>query len=484
MDCEPLQRSQLGWIQRLLSRPVRRAAGLEPGRFLGTDDGAEGLDRGEFFRRSGLAFDPGARFLPFLPEELSEASLAMLSPHLSADSLLIGYELAEPTRRVLARLGVPFIDFWLHPVRFLDDLLFGFYASDPASHRELPAFAIDPEVFWLYADRIRTAFHARGQVPDLVPGSALFVGQTLRDKAVLRHTRMLNVLDYQDAFTDLCRAHPRVYYSRHPHLGAGDEAILQFLGGIGNVELCPHPAYQLLASDRITRVMTVSSSVGIEAQYFDLPSDILYQPVINLGTRHECQEYVAIFQEWLSPHFWSRILGPVLPTRPCGRVAFLDPGNKLRDMLDWQFSNRFLDKAEGQREQLRDLSRQVADLDLRQSFRDLLARAARRGGRDLVVCGAGRAGRAAVAEAHALGLHPVAVSDRNPALHGSAIDGVPVLPLDAALGAANTYVIGSTEFQREIRAEVETRAKALGLGNFLLFSLAGDNVQPSESPAS
>jgi hypothetical protein len=476
MDCESLQRSQSGWIQNLLTRPIRRATGLQPTAFFGTDHGVEGLNRGEFFRRSGLVFDGDSRFLAYDAEDLSEASLAMLSRYLSRDTLLIGYEFSEPTRQVLTRMGIPFIDFWLHPVRFLDDLLFGFYASDPAVYHALLSFSINPDVFWLYADRIKTSFNHRQQIPDLTPGSALFVGQTLRDKAVLRNKKMLNVFDFKDAFADLCRTHPKVYYSKHPHLASGDEAILSFLAGMENVEICQYPAYPLLASDRIARVMTISSSVGIEAHYFDLPSDILYKPVINLGTHHDRQDYVAVFQAFLSPHFWSRILGPALPTQPCEPVAFLDPRNKIRDMLDWQFSNRTLDPCVQQRMDIQDLAHQLEDLNLRRIYHSLLTGVAQRGYRDLVVCGAGRAGRMAVAEAHALGLHPVALSDRNPDLHGSFIERVPVLSLEAALPLARACVIGSTEFQREIKIEIELTAARLGLKEHIVFVPDGINA--------
>jgi hypothetical protein len=471
MDSEQLQRLQLTWIQGMLTRPLRKAAGLEPGRFLGTDHGIEGLNRSEFFQRSGLAFDAESKFLPFIIEDLSEASQSLLESHFKPDTLLVAYELSVPTRQLLERLRIPYIDFWLHPVRFMDDLLFGFYASDPSIYQEMLPFEIDPDLFWLYADRVKTAFSMQHLLPDLVPGSALFAGQTLSDKAVLQGKRMLNVLNFQAEFKALCHTHPKVYYSKHPYQSLGDDEILRFLAEFENVELCRYPAYQLLASECIKRVMTVSSSIGIEAKYFDKQTDILYKPVINLGNRHELLEYVSIFQEFVSPHFWSRILKPLIPTRPCSRIAFLEPKDKLRDMLDWQFSYRVIDKLEAMRLQVEDQRLQLEELGLRQAYRDLLSEVLRKGHRDVVICGAGKAGHLAAREARISGLNLVAVSDRNPLLRGTLIEGAPVLSLTEALQVWNVCVIGSTIFQTRIEEEIALTAKRLGMEAPIIFHL-------------
>ncbi|MDP2875637.1 MAG: hypothetical protein Q8O00_05585 [Holophaga sp.] len=471
MDSEAQQRWQLDWIQKMLTRPIGRAVGSEPLRFLGGEPGESEFDRREFFRLSGLAFDKDSRFLPFLEEEVSEASLSFLSAHFGPDTFLVAYELSEPTRQILERIGIPFLDVWLHPVRYTDDLLFGFYASDRSVHQELASFNVDPDLFFLYADRIKVETALCDLLPALRPDSAFFAGQTPTDKALLQGKRMLSVLDYKAEFAALCRSHPQVYFSKHPHVRSLDDEILHFLSEFGNVEVCSHPAYLLLSSDRIKRVMTVSSSVGVEARYFGKPTTILFKPVINLGDRYENREYISVFHEFLSPHFWSQILRPVMSTQDCPRIAFFDAKDKLRSMFNLRLSYRATGSLDGQTARLLDAAAQVEELKLRQDYRDLLAAASHQGHRDLVICGAGKAGRLAAAEARALDLNLLAVTDRNPAAHGTFIEGAPVVPLEKALRLGCVCVIGSTVFQAQIRAEVEVVSHRLGLETPLIFQL-------------
>src|SRR5271154_5207356 len=68
----------------------------------------------------------------------------------------VGYELPPGMRKLLDSIGAPYIDLRLHPVRFLDDLLFAARASEPATQAALLAMA-EPEADVLITAGLREA---------------------------------------------------------------------------------------------------------------------------------------------------------------------------------------------------------------------------------------------------------------------------------------------------------------------------------------
>lgn len=81
----------------------------------------------------------------------------------------------------------------------------------------------------------------------------------------------------------------------------------------------------------------------------------------------------------------------------------------------------------------------------------------------LAVYGAGALCRQVIISAQSLGLHVQCVVDRNAAIWGTDIEGVDVMGLDAALDrGCDTFLIASVTYAREMRATIDTAAKARG----------------------
>lgn len=449
-----LEKYNLPWMTGMLGRPISLALGYKPQAL-----GARDFDRARFFALSGLACDPEATLQAFEPGEIQTPSMDFLRQHIPEGSVVVGFELTEATRLILDRLGACWIDIWQHPIRFLDDVLFAFASSDPGIHAALNTFDLPEETFWLYANRAATLIQLRGGGPELPEGSGVFIGQTLADKAILKEGRYLSLLDYQAEFRSFCQRCSRVYYSRHPMVEQGDEAILQFLAGFGNVEVGSHPAYGLLADARVREVMTISSSVALEATYFGKEVTTLHRPVLRLGSGPDRAEYRSVYQDFLSPHFWSTVLAPVAPTRPTPKVAFLDGKDKLRDMLDWQYNYKILDKAEAMRSEFEELKRFKTTL----SFLTAALRARSEGHRSVLLCGAGALAPRAAKALRLAGLEIAAFTDRNPRRQGSLLEGAPVLSLEEGLRRGLPCIVGSTGFTREIAQDIRDTAERLGL---------------------
>ena len=368
MTREKEQVSNLRWFSDLLTRPVQLAAGLDIRTLLSSDGQSDSLRREEFFALSGIELDSDIDQFFYRDEDITDASIAYLSEFVEQDDLFICYELSEATRRLLTRMKITYIDIWLHPIRYLDDILFAFSSNHEEIFARICELNLDPEHYRLYADRYRISTykgHRRVDLP-IAPGSALFVGQTLVDKAVCDHRsgKMLNLLHFQEEFQHACQQYSRVYYSRHPFVrDRDDEAIIAFIEQSPFAELATWPAYQMLGNDNLSHVFSISSSVVHEARYFGKSVEFLYRPVIELDTRFGLRNYASIYQELVSGHFWSSVLSPVMSTREAARVVFLDPKDKLRDMLAFYWSYSIVDKTEDMRAQLNAVDSRLQRLD-------------------------------------------------------------------------------------------------------------------------
>lgn len=361
MTKEAEQAKNRDWLFGLLRRPLRRATGLEAVSF---SSGGDGFSRDKFFALSGIPFDPAATQFWFDAASIKPESAAYLSEFVGADDFLIGYELSDQTRGLLDRAGAAWIDIWMHPIRFLDDLLFGFASSSEAVYEAMKDFHVKDDVFGLYADRLRIQY-GKGflrRQKSIRPGAALFIGQTLEDKAICDKGRMLSLLDYKEAFEKAGRDCGHVYYSRHPYQREGDEAVLDYVKTRSFAEITDCPAYDLLSSGLIKKVLAISSSILDEARYFGLETETLFKPNLLYGTTFG-KEYLSIYQSFVSPHFWARALAPLVRTKACEPVMFLSGKDKLRDMLGYYWSYHHIDKTESLRRACWDLGQRVERLE-------------------------------------------------------------------------------------------------------------------------
>lgn len=349
MTKEKEQYSNRRWLFDITSRPISMATGIQPQSFFSSLTQSSAFNRKKFFSLSEITLNIDETQFYFDDALISVSSIEYLTKHINPQSdILIGYELSAQTRRLLSRAGIIYIDIWLHPIRFLDDILFAFSSNSAAIRRRLFSFNVPSATFYLYADRIKVMGYKGWRRDELKipPSSALFVGQMLNDKSVCRDGKMLSVLDFQSDFRRLAADHQQVYYSRHPYLRKGDEKILSFLKTFPNVQLTELPAYRLLSSNNIRTVMGVSSSVLTEALYFGKTVKTLFKPVIPLSDVYSEESYASIYQDFVSPHFWADVLSSVTPSVSKSRIQFIDTKDKLRDMLGFYWNYKEVDKVE------------------------------------------------------------------------------------------------------------------------------------------
>ncbi len=360
MTKEKEQYSNRRWLRDLLSRPVKIATGIDVGVLASSREDSLHLSRTKFFELSGISVDLDETQFWFSKDDISAESIEYLKEFVRPGDLVLGYELSEQTRYLLGVCGAVYVDIWLHPVRFMDDVLFGFNSNDYSVREKLFKFNVSEDLMYLYADRakIQTYKGWRRVEPQLSANSALFVGQMLNDKSVCDDGKMLSVLDYKERFDLLCENHSKVYYARHPYLKSGDEDILKYLQSKKNVEIANFPVYRALSGYRLKTVAGLSSSVLAESKYFDKNVEYFYKPVFEYGSNTGVDVYSTVYQEFVSPHFWAEILG----YPDAVKLSYFDEKDKIRDMLGFYWSYSDLDKVEFSRKRTDEVARKVSDL--------------------------------------------------------------------------------------------------------------------------
>lgn len=356
MNSEQEQALHFRWLPLLFKHPIQWACHCPLHQFGGIGSGADiEFDRARFFSLSGAAnFDQRAKLSPFTSADIVQASTDYLRSFISPEDLLVGYELSDSTREVLNKADITYIDLWLHPVRFYDDVMFAFSSNHRSIQPALHEYELDARLLELSAAELTTAV-SRGVWPKAKVHSertALFVGQTGYDKALLSGQNMLRLEDFKADFEALTQAYDCVLYSRHPMVHAGDGRTRSYLRRFNNVMLSDAPTYHLLAEPKVKGVYSISSSVVHEARYFNKQIGYFYRPPVQLCSMGQSGNYVTVFESFMTPQFWQRILVGHLTTRDPKPLQLTPKANRLRDTLGLVYGYQHIDKLEDLRRRL------------------------------------------------------------------------------------------------------------------------------------
>jgi len=331
----PAQTENILWLHRLLRGQLAAATGVPVeavawGRGIDTSRlyGLWGAERS--WRGWARLFDAG-----FAPQGVLD-----LVERAYADSVVVGFELAESIKRLLSLLGIPFIDLGIHPVRFLHDVFFAVQTNDEAVFEAmLPDHAEDPTFLGPAGLLAATALKFR---PELRPqGESLVVGQTRIDRSLIRGGRVVDLSDFAPALRAAV-GDGGVTFKPHPYANSDFGALSAGLS-LPRLHLTYENIYALLASDGLRRVIGVSSSVLMEARYFGLEAVTLHESPFDIPARRADAlpgQHLSIVEAWGDTDFWRRALAPLMPvTAPDGH-RFARPPNALRTSLRnfWGFN--------------------------------------------------------------------------------------------------------------------------------------------------
>ncbi|GEM_PF-6185095 len=285
--------------------------------------------------------------------EITDAAAEYLRQALEG-SVVIGHNFTNWQLRFLNAAGIPYLDFLLHPARFMDDIFFAVRTNVPAMHNVLRTYACPEEMIRLQA-AIHRASLLRGAPRDIPENSGLFAAQQGVDKSLVEGGRFQEIEDYREGIAAFVERHPYIYVKPHPYarLTAPVIAFLRALAGDSDrVRVVHDNIYSLVVEKNISEVCGISSCAIYEAEYFGKnvtylspARPMLYGSSDEPTDAFKCDpfKYVAIYDAFFNPTFWAKLLAPVMNVRACPDLQLAPKTNRLRNNLHVYWGYSYLD---------------------------------------------------------------------------------------------------------------------------------------------
>ena len=241
--------------------------------------------------------------------------------------IVIGFEASEVDLAYLNKIGVEWLDFSIHPLRFLDDLYLSVKTSmnlDLSKHFAGKGF-IDMCVNVLLQ-----------RYPDLIDGiksDALCIfGQRQDDKSVFIDNKFKKLEDYLQKIDKISKNFDNIFYKPHPY-NDDKNADLIIKQRYKAEIIDDQDIYRLFMSKRIKAACAISSSVLHEATYFGIESIYLDSNNIEFSTP---VRYKTLIED---SKLWSEIFN-VKKLPKVDLLSTVQPPNYLRKVFtSWSFKS-------------------------------------------------------------------------------------------------------------------------------------------------
>ena len=313
-----------------LEYQLRQATGLNVGQINANDE--NGFNMFEFYHLCGFEDVSVENWLKIfnldpIPDEAIEYYQQFID-----DTLVVYHEIPDIFMAIHNKLAIPYLDVLVHPIRFSDDHFWGMRTNSPQIFDKLRKFAVDPHIFHIQANGIK-AIAAHSPL-EIEANSALLIGQTLVDKALISNGRCLSLKDFYGEIHKLGNDFNKVYFKPHPHL-QNDSSQKNYLAEFPFVQYINANAYKLLAHDNISKVIAISSSILEEAPFFGKQVSHLMPPRYNYAYSKEAAFaencYLPIYDQFFNPQFWNVVLhGSVPVSVDCSNVEIPHRSNRIR----------------------------------------------------------------------------------------------------------------------------------------------------------
>ncbi len=231
------------------------------------------------------------------------------------NALVIYIEMPLIWKHIHKILNIPYIDLTVHPIRFLDDHMFGMSTNSEAIFHRIKKYQIDDMEFYQQANMIKSIVDYN-PLP-IAENAALIVGQTNIDKALYCDGRCLSIMDFEEKIIEIGKNYDVVYYKKHP-FNKDFQKIYDFLQQFEFIKLCPSDwnTYKILCNSNLKKVYAITSGILYEAPYFGTESETLYKPYLHFDYNKNCpyneDVYLSIYGDFMNPRFWHDALQDVI----------------------------------------------------------------------------------------------------------------------------------------------------------------------------
>lgn len=259
-------KGHLRWLKVLVGEIIAEALCIESFDILHGDEGGANSLRWKVFRELDMPFSIESWSYMYEDMEVSD-SLSNNIQGKFEGALIISYESSPALLKQYDNLGLQYLDFSIHPIRYLEDYVFGIRTNIDSLRIELQKYIISETICRNQA-RVYRAKASKIPVFENIPeGSVLFVGQMGIDSSLIENKRMIDLEDVKEYLVESARLFPRVYYKRHPHNKSFSQ-LNDFIEKQKNIELGDWNIYDCLGSGVFAQIRSISSGTLYEARYF------------------------------------------------------------------------------------------------------------------------------------------------------------------------------------------------------------------------
>ncbi len=345
--CESMQPRNLAWLLQMLQPALQDAAPQAKLKVIvaPTQVGAMAKACGNRVVFDAYRDDATQAWARLYDAATPPAFLSLFDRLLAVD-LVIGFELPPLTKRFLHAAGKPYLNLFVHPLRFLRDLCLGATTNSPRILSSLQHCVVHPDEVRHQASRYKAYFRRRQLERLAIPaGLPVLIGQTERDSVLITSKGEFDTWGaHRDELRESLSGTDALVFLEHPMCPSSAMAIQEIRAATNKTVIATNAnGYGLLMSNPdIPFVVTLSSSLGVEAQTLGLdacflladPRDKFVIPGLDLSLRE------PLGHRLLRKAFWQEVLtGSAATKAPVSSDAFALGDGYVRNSLEtWAYS--------------------------------------------------------------------------------------------------------------------------------------------------
>ncbi|MDR2526567.1 MAG: alpha-2,8-polysialyltransferase family protein, partial [Rickettsiales bacterium] len=203
-------------------------------------------------------------------------------------------------RQLLDEIGVTFVNLWFAPYKLFEDEFFILNTNDESIFYKLINYKTPEEHFYYYGNYYKAFIKNRLGFRDdfLCDNSVLFVGQCMTDISVLKDGVFLNITHFKEKISNLLSQYSKIYYIDHPFC-KNVAHIDKYINQTKNIEKLEQiPTYYLLSSDKIKKVVGISSSILDEAKYFEKDVEFFFESIFQFNCKFGINNFINIYNKY------------------------------------------------------------------------------------------------------------------------------------------------------------------------------------------
>lgn len=243
-----------------------------------------------------------------LSSDVNPRQQALLHSHLS-NALVISFELPDIVSNALTDLDIPFIDFTIHPVRFMKDLIFGVRSNIVDIFHDFTPWRVFEENFHIEAGYAMARLVRLPRLPSCQDSDniGLVACQTSYDKVLIKNRKIVTIEDFNSEVIETLQSHKKILVKPHPYEN-DNRTELFLMQLLPNTHIIKDNFYHILSHKNISTVYSISSSTSIEAKYFGKKGKhfIKYPYLFSDNMLNE-STFLAIKPCFLQPKLWTKI---------------------------------------------------------------------------------------------------------------------------------------------------------------------------------